>query len=249
MPKPVPQFKAHVVLTFEEHDTTRRHWFMFGEDGHRRVPMSMDSVEGLHTVGLWIDGPATYRAGDEFDSDCVVIWPEGFSNAVSAGRTFKLWDGGFFANGVVTERIDEGWPSFPATPNMESWAFVIRDNAEYPDDEYWNQWRAAISPLLDQCIQRGYNRLFRAGKSMHHILLSTLPHNGLRGEPHVTLEVTKEGNIEIHYSTANTYFGPSIQNQVVTPSDAFPILTRYLQHLWTETVAEPIPENLRRDDS
>jgi hypothetical protein len=37
------------------------------------------------------------------------------------------------------------------------------------------------------------------------------------------------------------------QCSTVAPSDAFQTLTRYLQHLWTETVPEPIPEALRRN--
>jgi hypothetical protein len=248
MPRPTPQFKAHVALTFEEHNETRRNWFEFGEDGHRRVRMSMESVEGLHTVGLWISGAARFHKGDAFDAECIVIWREGFTSAVVPGRTFKLWDGGFFANGTVTERIEEGWPK-PATQNKESWAFVVRDNNEYPDTEHWNNWRSAITPLLNQCMAAGYNGLFRAGKSMHHILLSTLDHKGLRGEPHVTLVVTEDGKIGIHYSRANIYFGPSIQSEVVPSSGAFPILTRYLQHLWTETVTEPIPPELRQKNS
>ena len=110
MPKPIPQFKAHIVLAFEEFDINQRRPFVFGPNCHRRLPMAMETVEGMHTVGLWIAGPAEFHAiGEEFDADCVVIWEEGFFKAVSPGRTFKLWDGGFFANGVVTERIEPGW--------------------------------------------------------------------------------------------------------------------------------------------
>lgn len=71
--------------------------------------MQMEGVEGLHTVGLWINGGAQFQEGDEFDADCRVIWPEGFANAVQVGKPFKLWAGGFFARGVVTERVEEGW--------------------------------------------------------------------------------------------------------------------------------------------
>jgi len=107
---PPPQFKAHVKLTFEEHGTDRRRQFGFDANGHRRLPMSMDGVEGLHTVGLWIDrNEAEFVEGDEFDADCRVIWPEGFTTAVVPGAKFKLWDGGFIADAVVTERIEAGW--------------------------------------------------------------------------------------------------------------------------------------------
>jgi len=137
----------------------------------------------------------------------------------------------------------------PLRSNAESWAAVVRDNTEYPDTPYWNKWRSVISPLIDEAIKAGYDKLFRAGKSMHHILLSTIDHHGLREEPRVTLAVADNWKIHIHYSTANMYFGSAIQSQLVQPVEAFPVLTRYLQHLWTETVPEPIPEVLRKHDS
>jgi hypothetical protein len=139
-------------------------------------------------------------------------------------------------------------PSHPPLSNEESWVSVVQDNGEYPDTPYWNSWRSVISPLVDEAIKAGYDKLFRAGKSMHHILFSTIDHHGLRGEPHVTLSVTEDWKIHIHYSTANMWFGSAIQSQVVMPTEAFSVLTRYLQHLWTETVSEPIPEILRRHD-
>jgi hypothetical protein len=112
MIRPKPQFKAHIRLTFEEHGPDRRRKFGFDESGHRRLPMSMDGVEGLHTVGLWIEKKeAVFQEGDEFDADCCVIWPEGFVKIVAPGVQFKLWDSGFFARGSVTERCESGWES------------------------------------------------------------------------------------------------------------------------------------------
>jgi len=107
--KPTPQFKAHIKVTFEEVPLSRRRVFGFDDNGHRRVPMSMEGVDNLHTVGLWIGGAAQFTEGQEFDAECRVIWPEGFINVVKAGVKFKLWDGGFFATGTITERIEEGW--------------------------------------------------------------------------------------------------------------------------------------------
>jgi hypothetical protein len=84
---------------------------MFGEDLHRRVPLQVDGVEGLNTVGMWVHEPATFRAGDSVIVECVVIAPELYSSIVKAGVKFELWDGGFFASGTVLERIEAGWPS------------------------------------------------------------------------------------------------------------------------------------------
>ena len=109
MMRPPPQFRSHIELTFEEHGKDRRRKFGFDE-GHRRLPMSMDGVDGLHTVGLWIEKKdAVFEEGEEFDADCCVIWPEGFTKIVAPGVKFRLWDSGFFARGVVTERCDAGW--------------------------------------------------------------------------------------------------------------------------------------------
>lgn len=71
--------------------------------------MSMNGVDGLHTVGMWIDGPADFKQGDEIDVDCRVIWPEGFRDVVKPGVRFRLWDAGFFADGTVTETFKDEW--------------------------------------------------------------------------------------------------------------------------------------------
>ena len=72
--------------------------------------MQMEGVDGLHTVFLWIPtSSAVFQIGDEFDAYCRVLWEEGFISAVRSGVKFKLWDGVFFADGYVIERVDEGW--------------------------------------------------------------------------------------------------------------------------------------------
>lgn len=110
MPRQVPQFRARVKITFEDHGAERQRKFGFDENGHRRLPMNMEGVDGLHTVGLWIEKPnAVFHEEDEFNAECRVIWPEGFVKIVVPGVQFKLWDSGFIARGVVTERCEEGW--------------------------------------------------------------------------------------------------------------------------------------------
>jgi hypothetical protein len=77
MARPNPQFRAHLIFTFAEHGAHRRRTFGFDESGHRRVPMRMDGVDGLYTVGMWIDRAGEFRQGDEVDVDGRLIWPEG----------------------------------------------------------------------------------------------------------------------------------------------------------------------------
>ena len=138
----------------------------------------------------------------------------------------------------------EKMPQLPPISNRDSWAYVVRDIAEYPNNPYWNQWRSAINPLIDKAIRSGYDGLFRAGKAMHHIIFSTIDHHGLRQEPRVTVEVNNDWSIQVHYSTTNVEFNPSIQSSKATTDEAFQVLTRYLLRLWTDTITEPVPEAL-----
>ena len=72
--------------------------------------MAMDGVEGLNTIGMWVDSPGTFRAGDLARVRCVLLAPELFSQVVNPGVKFELWDGGFLATGTVLERNEDGWP-------------------------------------------------------------------------------------------------------------------------------------------
>jgi hypothetical protein len=106
-----PQFIAKLTFHFREHAAGgRRRWFMFDESLSRRVPMHMDGVDGLATVGMWIDRAATFRSGETAVVRCRVIAPEVFAPIVKPGVRFELWDGGFFADGEVLERCAAGWP-------------------------------------------------------------------------------------------------------------------------------------------
>ncbi|WP_028102847.1 hypothetical protein [Pseudoduganella violaceinigra] len=106
---PIPQFVAEIKFHFEEHGEDRRRKFVFDETLHRRVPMRMDGVDGLNTVGMWVDSAAVFEKGEVAVVRCIVIAPELFVDVVIPGVRFELWDGGFFASGKVIERIDAGW--------------------------------------------------------------------------------------------------------------------------------------------
>lgn len=95
---PKPQFTAELNFHFREYGAAFRHWFAFDESCHRRVPMQMDSVDGLNIVGMWTDAPTTFRAGGSVMVRCVVIAPELFEGSLKPRVHFQLWDGGFFAS-------------------------------------------------------------------------------------------------------------------------------------------------------
>jgi hypothetical protein len=132
-----------------------------------------------------------------------------------------------------------------ADENRATWKDVEEWIAEYPDRENWNRWRTIIKPLVERAIASQFDSLFRAGQSMSHLVLSTLDHHGLRYEPRVTVEVTHDWKLRISWSTHNIWFRSPSQFEIVEPRMAFPVFTRYLQHLWKETSPEPIPEILR----
>ncbi|MES2415056.1 MAG: hypothetical protein V4614_14715 [Pseudomonadota bacterium] len=109
--QPIPQFTAALKFHFNEHTAPDRgREFVFGENLHRRVPMAMEGVDGMNTIGMWNKEPANFNSGDATVVDCVVIAPEIYFHVVQPSVHFTLWDGGFFATGTVLERFESGWP-------------------------------------------------------------------------------------------------------------------------------------------
>ena len=72
--------------------------------------MRMDGVDGLNTVGMWTDTSSTFKFGDSAIVRCCVIAPELFGEVLQLGVRFELWDGGFFASGIVLTSSEVGWP-------------------------------------------------------------------------------------------------------------------------------------------
>lgn len=107
--EPVTQFTAELSFHFREHGADRQQQFVFGENLHRRVPIKMNGVDGLNTVGMWIDAAQRFQKNDMTTVRCVALAPELFIDVVKPGVQFELWDGGFFACGKVIERIEAGW--------------------------------------------------------------------------------------------------------------------------------------------
>lgn len=89
------------------------------------------------------------------------------------------------------------------------------------------------------------HRYFRAGQSMHHIVFSTLDHHGLRLEPRVTVEFHPLQELRIAYGTANLGFCTPELEYSLPFDEGFATFRRFLHQLWTATVPEPIPEEIR----
>lgn len=133
-----------------------------------------------------------------------------------------------------------------ADKNRETWRQVQEEIETFPDREEWNRWRSLVTPLVERAIESEFDSLFRAGMSLSHLVFSTLDHHGLRNEPRITVDLTTDFNLRISYSTSDLWFQQPTQFEIVEPRLAFPVFTRYLQHLWEETLPEPIPEALRK---
>ena len=108
--EPIPQFIAELSFHFREHGADRLQKFVFNESLHRRVPMKMDGVDGLNTIGMWVDVARSFEKNDSVIVRCVALAPDLFIDRVRPGSQFELWDAGFFASGEVIERIEAGWP-------------------------------------------------------------------------------------------------------------------------------------------
>jgi hypothetical protein len=106
-----PQFTAELKFHFREHGEGRRNLFMFDESLHRRLLHQMEGVEGMNTVGIWVQAPGLFHRGESVVVQCMVIAPELYTAVVKQGVKFELWELGFFASGTILERIEAGWPN------------------------------------------------------------------------------------------------------------------------------------------
>ena len=107
-------------------------------------------------------------------------------------------------------------------------------------------WKNGLLPIVESAIAAGLSSYFRAGQSMHHVILSTAERHGLEevipAPPRITLGVDEYATVYVAWSHCNLWFGEPERKDVVTPATALPILKSYLGSLWTVTrSAKPIP--------
>lgn len=123
-----------------------------------------------------------------------------------------------------------------APDNPTSWRDVLQFLEEFPDDQTWSTYKKDMRVIIERGIAAKLDDFFRAGTSMHHILFSTLPHHGLRGENFVTLTRKKDGHFVVSYSQRHIEFYPPIsQEAATTPEQAFALLRGFLLRLWKDT--------------
>jgi hypothetical protein len=125
---------------------------------------------------------------------------------------------------------------FYLNTNEDSWNWVAQEIEEYPDTEYWADYKNFARPVLRDVIDSGLHHHFRAGFSMSHIIVSTADRRLELYEPklpHVSLRFEKEK--QVAWSHANLHFHQAESFEPVNTENVFAILKSFLADLWRET--------------
>jgi len=129
--------------------------------------------------------------------------------------------------------------------NAASWHALIASIREHPDNDYWILWKQLAMRFVQKAVDSGLNNYFRAGRSMNHLVFSTLDRNGLRDEPRVTIVIRTKSEIQIAYGNSNRLFGSPELEYTLPLEEGFSTFRRFLHQLWTATISDPIPEEMR----
>jgi hypothetical protein len=120
--------------------------------------------------------------------------------------------------------------------NEDSWLWVVQEIENYPNTEYWVDYKDFARPVIKAVIYAGLHHHFRAGFSMSHIIISTADRRLELYEPrqpHVTLRF--EGEKQVAWSHANLHFHAAERFQPVNAENVFVTLKSFLADLWRET--------------
>jgi hypothetical protein len=132
--------------------------------------------------------------------------------------------------------------------NIDSWARIV-DFIDQFSDSSSTEWRKLAHRFLKYCIDRGYNRYFRAGQSMTLLVFSTLDHHGLGNEPRITVVFSPPNKLQLTYSPSTPPAKGDKELHYELPfEEAVSTFQRFLNHLWEITIPEPIPSSLRTPD-
>ncbi|WP_372365801.1 hypothetical protein [Candidatus Uabimicrobium sp. HlEnr_7] len=110
-----PHFKAKTTVTRGRKYGPDKGKFTFGEDGWRVIPTQIDGMQELYgemargSLGIYVGKESVFEKGESFDAECRYAVLEAYTSLIKLGAEFKLWDGGFFAVGVITEVYKENW--------------------------------------------------------------------------------------------------------------------------------------------
>jgi hypothetical protein len=129
------------------------------------------------------------------------------------------------------------------------WANTLRLIEDPEGHPSFARRRTILLPIVKRAIEAQFDLLFEADLYFDH--LRFYPTGRSKTGSRVTVELRAPAYPMLYISLSNCdiqYQSPQ-QFTGVLPEQAFPVLTRYLQHLWEENVPEPIPEILRRKEN
>jgi hypothetical protein len=130
--------------------------------------------------------------------------------------------------------------------NIESWRVVEAFVESMPESAHWTPWKTLARRIIGESVKFGLNRYFRAGQSMSDLVFSTLDHHGLQREPRVIVKLRPENDVHLAYWAARLYFSIPMLEYTLPFDLAFPTFVRFLNQLWTATMPEAVPEDVRR---
>lgn len=120
---------------------------------------------------------------------------------------------------AIEDKFSQSWDQ------MED--FYVDFVAHYPS---W-QWLKPMLGLIAALRQQGYDRQFRAGQSLHMLVLSRSREHGLRpDQPSLAFESFPNGSLTLHYrERQGTRTSLSLESMELTP-EADQLLLRLLEH-------------------
>jgi hypothetical protein len=132
--------------------------------------------------------------------------------------------------------------------NKSSWGRIVESIDGAPSGGEFDRLRRVMSPILRRGIQAQFDLHFEAEQYFSHVRLFPISNEKHGAGPRVTLELRSnvDPRLYISFSNWDIQYQAAAQCIGVMPEEAFPVFTRYLQHLWEETVPEPIPPSLRQ---
>lgn len=127
------------------------------------------------------------------------------------------------------------------TSNRESW-LKLENFVETREENANARWKAAAKRFLGLCFSAHLNHYFRAGHSMFDLLFSTLKHHGIGDEPCVKVAFLPGEQIRVTFIQSHM---PQLVEYVLPFDAGFQTFRRFLNQLWTSTMPEGIPSDLR----
>jgi hypothetical protein len=132
-------------------------------------------------------------------------------------------------------------------PNIASWEALTVFVRSFPDNGVWTEWKILAERFIAAGRVLSLQEFFRGGQSMHHFIFSTAAKHGLLpNAAKVRVSLHPPDRLTLAYEPGIPAAGEDARLEYTLSFDeAVPTFRRMLNHLWTMTKSEPIPQQLR----